>query len=141
MARLHAGKRLDAAIRLLADQPRWHLAIAGQGPQETGLKHLAEQLGVASRVHFTGEIAPERIGAFLAGLDVFVFPSEAETFGLAAVEAANAGIPCVVNDLAGAARSAVAAQEQAGGAVCRYAPDHAKLSAAVSQVLERSGVT
>jgi glycosyltransferase involved in cell wall biosynthesis len=30
---------------------------------------------------------------------VFVFPSQAESFGLAAVEAAQAGIPVVANDL------------------------------------------
>lgn len=134
VARLHAGKRLDAAIRLLIDQPRWHLALAGQGPQQTGLKHLAEQLGVTSRVHFTGEIAPERIGAFLAGLDVFVFPSEAETFGLAAVEAANAGIPCVVNDLA--VLREVLSHQGRPAALFVDASDHAKLAAAVTRMLD-----
>src|SRR5262249_35497936 len=43
--------------------------------------------------------APDRIGFFLRSLDVFVFPSIAETFGLAVVEAAQAGIPVVANDL------------------------------------------
>ena len=99
VSRLHPSKRLDTAIRLLADQPPWHLALAGQGPQQAPLRALAEQLGVLSRVHFIVEIAPERIGAFLRGLDVFVFPTAAETFGLAAVEAANAGVAAVVNDL------------------------------------------
>ena len=35
----------------------------------------------------------------IAGLNVFVFPTVAETFGLAAVEAAQAGIPVVANDI------------------------------------------
>jgi len=39
------------------------------------------------------------LGMFLAGLNVFVFPSAAETFGLAAVEAAQAGVPVIANDL------------------------------------------
>src|SRR4051794_15587010 len=98
-ARLHPNKRLDAAIGLLAEQPSWHLALAGQGPDEERLRHLVDLQKVADRVHFIGEIAPQRVGEFLACLDVFVFPSQAETFGLAAVEAANAGIPCVVTDL------------------------------------------
>jgi glycosyltransferase involved in cell wall biosynthesis len=50
-------------------------------------------------VHFIGEIPPDAIGNFLICLDVFAFPSAAETFGLAAVEAAQAGIPVVANTL------------------------------------------
>ena len=99
VARLHPIKRIDIAIRALADHPEWHLAVAGQGPQEAELRQLAGQLGLTERVHFVGEIAPERIGEFLVCLDVFVFPSASETFGLAAVEAAGAGIPAVVSGL------------------------------------------
>jgi glycosyltransferase involved in cell wall biosynthesis len=98
-ARLHPHKQLDAAIRLLAGEPSWHLALAGQGADEGRLRRLADELDVSQRLHFIGEIAPRRMADFLACLDVFVFPSQAETFGLAAVEAANAGVPCVVNDL------------------------------------------
>lgn len=98
-ARLHPNKRLDAAIRLLAVEPSWHLALAGQGQDETRLKLLAGELKVSDRLHFLGEISPQQVAPFLAGLDVFVFPSQAETFGLAAVEAASADIPCVVTDL------------------------------------------
>jgi glycosyltransferase involved in cell wall biosynthesis len=133
-ARLHRGKRLDAAIRLLKDRPRWHLAIAGQGPQQAELKALAETLGVASRVHFIGEISPERIGDFLAALDVFVFPSEAETFGLAAVEAANAGIPAVVNDLP--VLREVLSYQGRPAALFVDASNHDKLSDAVARVLD-----
>jgi glycosyltransferase involved in cell wall biosynthesis len=134
VARLHPIKRLDAAIRLLADQPRWQLALAGQGPEEAPLKLLARQLGVSDRVHFIGEIAPERIGAFLRGLDVFVFPTRAETFGLAAVEAANAGIPTVVNDLP--VLREVLSYQGKPAALFVDASDHAALSAAVCRVLE-----
>ncbi|HEU0082656.1 MAG TPA: glycosyltransferase family 4 protein [Bradyrhizobium sp.] len=98
-ARLHPHKQLDAAIRLLAVEPSWHLALAGQGADERRLRRLGDELNVSGRLHFIGEIAPSRMADFLACLDVFVLPSQAETFGLAAVEAANAGVPCVVNDL------------------------------------------
>src|SRR2546430_9530746 len=47
----------------------------------------------------SGELSPERVAHLLRALDVFVFPSLAETFGLAVVEAAQAGIPVVSNDL------------------------------------------
>jgi glycosyltransferase involved in cell wall biosynthesis len=98
-ARLHPNKRLDAAIRLLAVEPSWHLALAGQGQDQARLRLLAGELRVSDRLHFLGELSPAQVGTFLAGLDVFVFPSRAETFGLAAVEAASAAIPCVVADL------------------------------------------
>lgn len=99
VSRLHPLKQLDAAIRILTGQPRWHLALAGQGGDKERLSQLATELGVTDRVHFVGEISPSGIADFLGCLDAFVFPSRAETFGLAAVEAAHAGVPVVANDL------------------------------------------
>lgn len=99
VARLHETKNLSAAIRLLKLHPDWHLALAGQGPERGRLEALARSLDVAGRVHFTGELSPERVAHFLKSLDVFVFPTLAETFGLAVVEAAQAGVPVVANDL------------------------------------------
>jgi L-malate glycosyltransferase len=99
VARLHPLKGLDHAVRLLGMRPDWHLALLGQGADKDRLLSLAAELGVAGRLHLAGEVAPERTGDFLAALDAFVFPSAAETFGLAAVEAAQAGVPVVANDL------------------------------------------
>jgi len=98
-ARLHPLKQLDAAIGVLVSIPNAHLALAGQGQDQSRLASLARELGVAERLWFLGELAPEKIGVFLAALDCFVFPSGAETFGLAPVEAAQAGLPVVANDL------------------------------------------
>jgi glycosyltransferase involved in cell wall biosynthesis len=133
VARLHPLKQLDAAIRILADRPDWNLALAGQGADEERLRQLATELGVANRVYFVGEIAPERVGTFLACLDVFVFPSRAETFGLAAVEAAHAGVPVVANDLP--VLREVLSYQGAPAAVFVDASDTAMLAAAVSKVL------
>lgn len=98
-ARLCRLKQLDLAIALLAHDESHHLALAGQGPDRARLEGLAETLGVRNRVHFLGELDKERLGALLAALDCFVFPSAAETFGLAPVEAAQAGAPVVANDI------------------------------------------
>jgi glycosyltransferase involved in cell wall biosynthesis len=98
-ARLNSLKQLDAAIAILPRLPAAHLALAGQGPDKLRLENLARDAGVSERLHFIGEIAAERIGVFLAALDCFVFPSGAETFGLAPVEAAQTGLPVVANDL------------------------------------------
>lgn len=132
-ARLHPHKRLDAAIRLLPDEPSWHLALAGQGADEARLKQLADDLKVSDRLYLLGEIPPRRMADFLACLDVFVFPTQAETFGLAAVEAANAGVPSVVTDLP--VLREVLSFEGKPTALFVDASDHAKLSAAVSRLL------
>ncbi|MET4039234.1 glycosyltransferase involved in cell wall biosynthesis [Bradyrhizobium sp. RT6a] len=132
-ARLHPHKRLDAAIRLLPDQPSWHLALAGQGADEARLRQLADDLKVSDRLHLLGEITPRQMAEFLAALDVFVFPTQAETFGLAAVEAANAGVPSVVTDLP--VLREVLSVEGKPTALFVDASDHTKLSAAVSRLL------
>ncbi len=132
-ARLHPHKRLDLAIRLLPDEPSWHLALAGQGADEARLKLLADELKVSDRLHLLGEIPPSRMADFLACLDVFVFPTQAETFGLAAVEAANAGVPSVVTDLP--VLREVLSYEGKPTALFVDASEHEKLSAAVSKLL------
>jgi glycosyltransferase involved in cell wall biosynthesis len=98
-ARLHPLKQLDLAIRVLTLNTKQHLALAGQGQDRARLEMLARALDVADRVHFCDELAAEAMGAFLAAIDCFVFPSAAETFGLAPVEAAQAGVPVVANDI------------------------------------------
>jgi glycosyltransferase involved in cell wall biosynthesis len=99
VARLHPLKRIDLAIATLHHLPGMHMAIAGQGPDAERLQGIVHERGLGERVHFCGEMTGTDVGDFLAGLDVFAFPSEAETFGLAAVEAAQAGVPVVAHNL------------------------------------------
>lgn len=98
-ARLHPIKQIDLALALLALDPRQRLVLAGDGADKPRLEALARDLGVAERAHFLGELDTPKMGAFLAAIDCFVFPSSTETFGLAPVEAAQAGVPTVVNDI------------------------------------------
>jgi len=75
----------------------WTLEIIGAGELETELRELAERLGIAARIHWLGfrEDVPRR----LSESDLFVFPSRWEGFGLALLEAAAAGVPCIASDL------------------------------------------
>lgn len=98
--RLAASKNQAALVGALALLPGLHLAIAGAGPEEGNLLRLAGRLHVRDRFHLVGEVPPARIFAFLAAGDAYAFSSMAETFGLAAVEAAIAGLPVVAGDLA-----------------------------------------
>ena len=53
--------------------------------------------GIAGRVHFTGARAD--VGDVLRALDLFVFSSRRDSFGVAVVEAMLAGVPTVVSDI------------------------------------------
>ncbi|UDF32920.1 UNVERIFIED_ORG: glycosyltransferase family 4 protein (plasmid) [Roseateles sp. XES5] len=97
--RLAASKNQAALVGALALVPHMHLAIAGTGPEEGNLLALAERLHVRDRLHLIGEVPPARIFAFLAAGDAYAFSSMTETFGLAAVEAAIAGLPVVAGEL------------------------------------------
>ncbi len=91
-----AHERILHALPLLPDT---HLVIAGGGPRAAELEALAQRLGVAARVAFAGPVPRGEVASIVAAADAFVFPSRWETFGLAPVEAAMAGVPLVVSDI------------------------------------------
>ena len=100
VGRLVPQKNQDVLIRALACLPQAHLGLAGAGPQRDAIHALAVTLGVDERLHLLGALPADDIADLYAAADLFVFPSTWETFGLAAVEAAMAGLPMVVADLA-----------------------------------------
>ena len=133
VGRLDAQKNQRALILLLSDNPTWHVALAGQGKTRGELEAMARDLRCHDRVHFVGELSPTRVGTFLKALDVFVFASLRETFGLAAVEAANNAIPVVCHDL-GVLREVLSVE---GSPCARFADatDTQALATAVHDVL------
>ncbi len=67
----------------------FHLGIAGDGDQREHLPELAEELGVAKRVHLWGHLADPRHALWAA--DIVALPSHAEGFPLSVLEAITAG--------------------------------------------------
>jgi len=100
VGRLVAQKNQGVLIRALPRLGDAHLAVVGSGANADPYRGLAADLGVADRLHLLGPIAAADIADLYAAADLFVFPSTWETFGLAAIEAAMAGVPMVVADLA-----------------------------------------
>ncbi len=98
VGRLHAPKRYDrlmeAAAPLLKDGTT--LLLVGDGPEKPRLERLARESGIAGRVVFAGE--RNDVPYMLSAMDLFVSPSEEETFGLAILEAAAAGLRVVAAD-------------------------------------------
>ncbi|MBT9372238.1 glycosyltransferase family 4 protein [Rhizobium sp. CSW-27] len=97
--RLVDQKDHATAVRALTQLPEVHLAIAGDGPQDKALKTLAVSLGVQHRLHLAGPLKRADLGDLFEAATLYLFPSRWETFGLAGVEAAMAGLPVVAADL------------------------------------------
>jgi glycosyltransferase involved in cell wall biosynthesis len=92
-------RHLIRAMPLLLERvPRAHAVIAGGGDLEAFLRDLADEMGVAERVHVLGprKDVPELMHA----IDVFAMPSIWEGFGLVLLEAMAAGRPIVASRVA-----------------------------------------
>ena len=87
---------LHLVHRLAQEFPRLEAWIVGDGPLRPELEALARSLGIADRVRFLG--FRRDIPQILARMDLFVFTSHAESFGLVVIEAQAAGLPVVVSD-------------------------------------------
>jgi len=75
-----------------------HLLFVGDGPERARLEQRCRELGCCAGVTFLGNMAP--IEEVLVGADLFLLPSESESFGLAALEALACEVP-VIATLAG----------------------------------------
>ncbi len=75
------------------------LLLVGEGPELPAAEALAEELGVRDRVHALGQRA--EIERVLPCADLFLLPSETESFGLAALEAMACGVPALASDVGG----------------------------------------
>ncbi|HEY3960387.1 MAG TPA: glycosyltransferase [Solirubrobacteraceae bacterium] len=99
VAHLVARKRHADVLRALAvlggRHPTLRYSIVGDGPERIVLEGLAARLGVAERVDFHGQLAPERAVALARECSLFAMPSTEEAFGVAYVEAMAGGIPAI----------------------------------------------
>lgn len=75
------------------------LVMVGDGPDRGAAEDEARTLGVAGDVRFLGKI--DAVAPLLAAADLYVFPSESESFGLSALEALASGVPVVAARVGG----------------------------------------
>ncbi len=120
LSRLDPKKNVEGLLRALnllpAEFGDLALVVCGDGAVDYSaeLRRLADTLGIADRVVWTGRLEGEAKSAALAAADLFLLPSFSENFGIAAVEALAAGLPCVLGR-----GVAIAEEIQAAGAgVC-----------------------
>jgi N-acetyl-alpha-D-glucosaminyl L-malate synthase BshA len=69
------------------------LVMVGDGPDRLSAEEEARALGVERDVHFLGRI--DAVAPLLASADLFLLPSDRESFGLSALEALACGVPAL----------------------------------------------
>ncbi len=89
---------VEAFAQVAAELPS-RLVLVGDGPDRPAAQALAAERGVADRVHFLG--SQDAVEKILPCADLFVLPSEYESFGLAALEAMACGVPVVATRAGG----------------------------------------
>jgi len=98
---------IDAVALLAKTLPDVTCAIAGTGPERASLQHLAEQRGVADRLHWLGWLEGVDVRALQAAADVIVVPSvvqadgTTEGQGLTLLEGMASGTPVVGSAVGG----------------------------------------
>ncbi len=95
-------KRVRDVIRIFARVRRAMpatLVMVGDGPDRTDAEQAARELDVAADVRFLGRL--DTVAPLLAAADLFVLPSQTESFGLAALEALACGTPVLAARVGG----------------------------------------
>lgn len=102
VGRLIPRKGFEYLIRAIALLPEdIALVLIGDGPLEDGLRGIAREEGVVSRVRMLGFRTRREIYRYLHGSDCFVLPSLHEGLGIVVQEAMDCGLPVVATDEGG----------------------------------------
>jgi L-malate glycosyltransferase len=75
------------------------LILVGDGPDRSECERLARQLELGDSVKFLGK--QEGLVEILSSSDLFLIPSQSESFGLAALEAMACGLPVISSSVGG----------------------------------------
>jgi glycosyltransferase involved in cell wall biosynthesis len=95
---------IDALSTLKAVRPDvdWRARLVGRDPTggatSTRLRALAEGRDLAGRVELVGAVPHDQVWTEYQRAEIFVYPSQLETFGLPPLEAMAMGTPVVVSD-------------------------------------------
>jgi glycosyltransferase involved in cell wall biosynthesis len=93
-----------AMAQLIIEQFRnVRFVIAGDGDRFSRLVEDSAFRELGSKIHFTGFVDRPKVHELFAMADAFVMPSVSEPFGLAALEAAQFGVPVILSRRSGAA--------------------------------------
>lgn len=95
-------KRVDDVVRIfkkISDTIPARLLLVGDGPERGHIEGLCRELGIYDEVRFLGKL--EAVEEVLSVADLFLMPSEKESFGLAALEAMACQVPVISSNAGG----------------------------------------
>jgi len=95
-------KRIDDVISIFCkvnERIPSKLLMVGDGPERRRIENVCHEMGVFEHVRFLGKM--EAIEEVLSVSDLFLMPSEKESFGLAALEAMACEVPVISTDTGG----------------------------------------
>lgn len=95
-------KRVQDVIKVFAqvnEKIPSRLILVGDGPERSDCQALCRELNITELVRFMGK--QETIASLLSISDLFLIPSQEESFGLAALEALSCGVPVISTSVGG----------------------------------------
>jgi N-acetyl-alpha-D-glucosaminyl L-malate synthase BshA len=95
-------KRVDDVVKVfegIADAMPAKLLLVGDGPERAHIENLCRELKIYDEVRFLGKL--EAVEEVLSVADLFLMPSEKESFGLAALEAMACEVPLISSNVGG----------------------------------------
>jgi N-acetyl-alpha-D-glucosaminyl L-malate synthase BshA len=95
-------KRVSDTIKILKEIIKKHsakLLLVGDGPDRTECENLVRELNLNEHVRFLGK--QTSIVELLSIADLFLLPSQSESFGLSALEAMSCGVPVIGSNIGG----------------------------------------
>ena len=95
-------KRVDDVIQVFARVQAkipCKLMLIGDGPERQKMESLCREIGLCSEIRFLGK--QDAVEELLAVSDLFIMPSESESFGLAALEAMACEVPVISSNAGG----------------------------------------
>jgi L-malate glycosyltransferase len=104
-------KRVTDVIRvfkLVHDRMPSKLVLVGDGPDRSECEKLVRELEIGDSVLFLGK--QDAFVEILTSSDIFLLPSQSESFGLSALEAMSCGIPVISSSMGGLAEVNIHAQ-------------------------------
>ena len=102
ISNLRPVKRLNDVVSVfykIQQSIKAKLIIVGEGPEREAAEQLIKEYDIANNVIFVGQ--SNEIDKILCFSDLFLLPSEAESFGLAALEAMVDGVPVISSNAGG----------------------------------------
>jgi N-acetyl-alpha-D-glucosaminyl L-malate synthase BshA len=95
-------KRVDDVLRIfkiINESTPSKLLLVGDGPERSRIENLSKELNIWEDIRFLGKL--EAVEEVLSVADLFIMPSEQESFGLAALEAMACELPVISSNAGG----------------------------------------